>query len=98
MSVRQKKEKPVRTCIACRQKFNKDELIHICYKDDLLYLNPKSSIGRGAYLCKNQKCVDLAFKKKAFNQAFKTNLSLELLDEIKLIIKNESVEFKDGGT
>ena len=39
--------------------------------------------GRGAYLCKNQKCVDAAFQKKAFNRAFKKNFNNEEMDNLK---------------
>ena len=36
--------------------------------------------GRGAYVCKNQQCVDLTIKKKLLNRAFKANLSNQIYE------------------
>lgn len=30
--------------------------------------------GRGAYVCKNSKCIELALKKRLFNRSFKENI------------------------
>ena len=34
--------------------------------------------GRGAYVCKDRKCMDLTIKKKLLNKSFKTNLNNEI--------------------
>ena len=39
--------------------------------------------GRGAYLCRNVSCMELAIKKKAFNRAYKTAVPEEVLKDLK---------------
>ena len=55
-----------RVCCACRQKFDKNELIKITLIHDTkeLKLNPDSkTFGRSAYICRKKECVEKAFKK-----------------------------------
>ena len=35
--------------------------------------------GRGCYLCKNEKCIETAIKKRAFSRALKTEITNEAL-------------------
>lgn len=71
-------------CIACRVKKHRNEFIHICYNNDKLLVNSKSSCGRGASLCTDEKCIKQAFKSHSFDRAFKTRLSNEILNELQL--------------
>jgi predicted RNA-binding protein YlxR (DUF448 family) len=62
-SLRQKSETPQRTCIACREKTEKDSLIRLVRTVDekiTIDLNGKLS-GRGAYLCKTVSCWETGF-------------------------------------
>jgi len=52
---------PMRRCIACMQSKPKFDLIRV---------NPDES-GKGRYVCKDQKCVDLAIKRKRLDPDFK---------------------------
>lgn len=76
-------KKPVRTCVVCRCKANKDRYIYIsCNKGDPV-IDARTSSGRGAYICKNRKCLSLAVKKNVFNSAFRTQLSDATLQNIR---------------
>lgn len=63
---------PQRRCIGCRNSFDKKELIRIVKSPEgtiSLDITGKKN-GRGAYICKNEKCLELAFKKKQLDYAF----------------------------
>ncbi len=70
----------LRMCVVCRQKKEKTELIRVVKlfegepEIDLTY----KAQGRGAYVCKDEKCISLAEKKKTFEKSLKCSLSSEL--------------------
>ncbi|MBR1873677.1 MAG: YlxR family protein [Eubacterium sp.] len=67
------KRKPVRTCIGCRKRTDKDELIRIVFDgQDQVSLDPaKSMPGRGAYVCNDRGCFERLIKTKALGRAFR---------------------------
>ena len=74
------KNKPIRTCIACRKEFEKHELIRIVRTPEGEYtvdLTGKAN-GRGAYICKSEECAKKLKKSKLLNKAFKTAISDEV--------------------
>jgi len=70
------KHLPQRTCIACRQIKEKKALIRLVRADneavevDISGKKP----GRGAYLCPNKACWEIALKKKRLEYALRTKL------------------------
>ena len=55
-----KKKKPERTCMACNEQKEKQELLRIVRSKDGIIevdLTGKKS-GRGAYICKNLECLE----------------------------------------
>lgn len=71
----------------------KHELIRVvCDKEDgIAKLDEKARLfGRGAYVCKNEKCVALARKKKGFERCFKQRVEQEIYDECGKIAHTES--------
>ncbi len=79
------KAKPQRTCIACRQKKDKSDLIRITKngaKEISLDKSGKAD-GRGAYLCDNIQCVEKCIKTRALNRSFKSEVSSEIYDRLK---------------
>lgn len=76
---------PVRTCMACKAKGSKDKFIKIVKnKDGSFAIDWKKKLeGRGCYICNNPECFDKCLKTKALNRAFKTNVPLELYEELK---------------
>lgn len=63
---------PQRTCICCRQKFPKDELIRIVRLDNQFFIDKThKSDGRGAYFCGSAQCKTKLLKSRALDRAFK---------------------------
>lgn len=64
---------PKRMCIACRSMRPKSELMRIVKTEDGAEFDENQKIlSRGIYLCKNEECIKLAQKKKAFERIIKT--------------------------
>ena len=64
-----KKKEILRKCIACNRLKSRDQLIKITIKKTTgeIKVNPDSKFfGRSAYICKNDECVNNAFKKGKF--------------------------------
>lgn len=73
----QKKIKPQRMCIVCKQMFDKNELVRILKtENDILIDVTGKKNGRGAYVCKNG-CIEKCAKTRAFDRAFKCAISEE---------------------
>ena len=69
-----------RKCIGCGAIKDVKELIKITknFVDGKVIVNPNSKIfGRSAYLCYNEKCKELAFKKNRLNRALKSSQVLK---------------------
>ena len=81
MKVPQKNAKhvPERSCIACRQKKPKWEMVRIvCTTGGALEIdNRGKKAGRGAYLCKQQNCWEVGLAKKKLEYALKREINLE---------------------
>ena len=67
---------PIRTCIACRNEFKKNELLRIVRVNDGEFLVDKTgkSDGRGAYICSSPECAKKLFKAKLLDKVFKTGV------------------------
>ena len=76
--------KNTRTCAGCGKKADKAEFIRIGKDAD-----GKVSVGcggRGAYLCKSEKCLNAAIKKKRISAILRTAVSDEVYSELSNII------------
>ena len=72
--------KPHRKCIGCGKVFDKDTLYRLVLSDGEPVIDKKQVMpGRGCYLCKNEKCIETAIKKRAFSRALKTEITNEAL-------------------
>jgi predicted RNA-binding protein YlxR (DUF448 family) len=100
-----RKHVPLRTCIACRERHPKRELIRIVRRPDgTLDIDPKGKLaGRGAYLCRNRQCWEEALQPGRLSQALKCQVSAEdvaALNELALArieeLKVESRTFPIG--
>ncbi|MCD6567826.1 MAG: YlxR family protein [Dehalococcoidia bacterium] len=68
---------PQRTCIACREVKDKRLLVRLVRKSDG-WVEPDASAGkegRGAYICPQKSCWDVALKKNRLEHALRTKLS-----------------------
>ena len=69
-----------RKCIGCGAIKDVKELIKITknFVDGKVIVNTNSKIfGRSAYLCYNEKCKELAFKKNRLNRALKSSQDMK---------------------
>lgn len=66
----------IRTCIGCRAKGVKSELVRFVRGDDgaLVWDAAQRLPGRGAYLHPLQKCWDAAHKRRAFGRALRSEV------------------------
>ena len=70
-------EGPVRTCIGCRKRAAKRELLRVIAGSDahghpVVVPDPDATApGRGAHLHPNPGCYDLAVRRKAFSRALR---------------------------
>ena len=46
------------------------------------------SPGRGAYICKSEKCLDIIIKKKWLGRTLKTDISPDIYEQIKRYINS----------
>ncbi|MDD5015611.1 MAG: YlxR family protein [Atribacterota bacterium] len=78
---------PIRTCIGCQSKKPKREMIRIIRTPDgkIEIDRTGKKSGRGAYLCDNIECLDMALKKNNLNKSLKQDIPLQTLDELRKI-------------
>ena len=75
---------PQRKCIVCGENKDKNDLIRIVKnKEEGIILDPTGKKnGRGAYICKEEKCINEAKKKRKLEKVFKTEISDDRYEEI----------------
>lgn len=86
-----KKKKPERTCMACNEQKEKQELLRIVKSKDGIIevdLTGKKS-GRGAYICKNEVCLDKVIKSKRLEKIFEKEISPELYESVRGVISGK---------
>ena len=83
------KKIPQRTCIGCKEKKDKKELIRIVKdKDGNITLDRTGRAnGRGAYICHNVDCFNKAKKSKKIEKVFETQLTEDIYNELEEMYK-----------
>ncbi|MBR2337524.1 MAG: YlxR family protein [Clostridia bacterium] len=78
------KKQPVRTCIACREEFDKKSLLRIVKdKDGNVFVDVTGKAnGRGAYICGKAECVKKLKKAKLLDRAFSIAVTTEVYGAI----------------
>lgn len=67
-----KNKKLTRTCIACRTKKQKSELIRMVVRNGEIVKDLRQKLeGRGAYICDNEQCLEIAIKSNKLKRALK---------------------------
>lgn len=82
------KKKPLRTCMACNEQKEKQELLRIVKSKEGTIepdLTGKKN-GRGAYICKSEECLNKLIKSKRLERIFETEISSELYESIRGVI------------
>ena len=64
---------PVRTCVACRQRFEQAELVRVRASGDGVEMGPGP--GRGAYVGASPACLRLAVERKALGRALRVEVN-----------------------
>lgn len=92
------REKGLRTCAACRQKFPRVELLRfVLDAEGQAWLDRHlKAPGRGAHLCYQRSCIERAVKRKSLSASFKRPVSLPELDVLlKLIVEAQLAKISD---
>ena len=73
----------VRTCVGCRQRGNRSDLIRIAnFQGNLSVDTEKKMPGRGSWIHKKTKCLETAVERKAFGRAFRGKADLEQVTDL----------------
>ena len=79
-----KKQIKMRRCIACREVKNKSEFLRAVKTPEgnfIIDLTGKAA-GRGAYICKSEKCAAETKKRRRLDASLKTKVPAEFYDEV----------------
>lgn len=81
---------PTRTCVACRKKQEKNNLIRITQIDNTLKIDQnKAYPNRAIYVCKDEKCISLLFKNKGIERFLKVSTNEQFFNELNIFAKRE---------
>jgi predicted RNA-binding protein YlxR (DUF448 family) len=83
---------PERTCVACRVKGGKRELIRVVRRPDgRVHPDPSGKApGRGAYLHRDPACREAAVRRGGLARALRTDISPEEAGNLLMIIEGAS--------
>lgn len=82
------KKKPSRRCMGCNESKEKNELIRIVRTVDgnvEIDLTGKKN-GRGAYLCKDEKCLNSVVKSKRLEKILEVKIPDEIYESLRGVI------------
>ena len=77
-----------RTCVGCRQVFDKSLMLRVVKDKDgnvLIDTNHKA-MGRGAYICRNTACIEEAKKKNSLGRALRTRIDPAVYLELSEVV------------
>lgn len=75
------KKNPSRICVGCKQAREKQSLIRVVKNaEQKVSLDETGRMnGRGAYICRNTACLELALKSKGLERSLKTVIPAEFI-------------------
>jgi len=82
--LKNEKQTQMRRCVNCRESKHKSELLRIVRTPEGNFeidFTGKSN-GRGAYICKNEKCAAETLKRRKLDKSFKMALPAEIYEKI----------------
>ena len=87
---KRRKHVPLRSCIACRAKHPKRELIRVVRTPEgTLEIDPKGKRpGRGAYLCRDRQCWEAALQQGRLSHALKCEVSAEEVATLRAVVRS----------
>ena len=68
---------PVRTCVGCRARASRSDLLRVVAQDGALVIDERAALsGRGAWLHPSLECLDTALRRRAFARALRVPPSI----------------------
>lgn len=83
------KRKFLRKCISCGEYKEKSEFIKVTAesKSDKIFINPLNNVyGRSCYICRDESCINTAFKKDRISKILKKKVDETLKNEIIVLL------------
>ncbi len=79
------KRVPMRKCVGCGEMIGKKGAVRVVRdKDGVISTDPTGKkAGRGAYICKDLNCLELAVKGKKLERSFKCQIPAGIYETIK---------------
>ena len=79
------KKIPQRICVGCQKARSKKDLIRIVRTPDMqVKIDATGKLsGRGAYLCRDLGCLDIALARKKLQRALHVDIPPEIVDDLK---------------
>ncbi|MBZ4488551.1 MULTISPECIES: YlxR family protein [unclassified Microbacterium] len=69
---------PVRTCVGCRTRASRNDLLRVIAIDSLLVPDERASMpGRGAWVHETRECMEAAIRRRAFVRALRVSGPLD---------------------
>ena len=77
--------KPMRRCVGCGESKEKKELVRIVRDTEgNIHLDPTGRAnGRGAYICRDEKCLELAIKKRGLDRTLKVSVPADVAEALR---------------
>jgi hypothetical protein len=84
-----KEKKFLRKCIGCGEYKEKEELIKITrnYETQEIHIEPLNNVyGRSCYICKDENCLNKAFKKDKISKILRKKVDIEIKEKIIVLL------------
>ena len=80
---------PRRSCLVCRERENKEDLIRVVLSEDgfCFWDKAQKKPGRGAYLHQSLGCLSKANEMKLWSRAFRKDIDADFKDSITVLLK-----------
>lgn len=77
--------KPMRRCVGCGESKEKKELVRVVRDTEgNIHLDPTGRAnGRGAYICRDEKCLELAIKKRGLDRTLKVSVPADVAEALR---------------
>ena len=83
MTTQKVKKVPLRKCVSCNERKEKKELIRIVVSENTVVIDKTLKMnGRGAYICKDEKCIINAKKRMSLDRSLEVKVSDEFYDSL----------------